>query len=332
VGLPLYFDKFLILYKPLYAILNIMYNRRKMANPVDVYVNANSKNIHNYRFPSTLGSIGGDKFTFFLVKEILQGGELSTTGTIALPMPTNLVDDYKVEYVDAELGPIGATAVGMGTHIANGFSAENMGNALKNGLKTVNKNMLSQVVAKKALEMVPGLSTGDAKTTAGQIVTSATNRAVNPYATGVFKSIGFKTFNFTFKLYPLNVSDTNAMKQVINYFKASMLPEDEVIKHTGRGHGHDDFTYEQKTGLQKLPHRFNISFRDGSPSHHGGRTYYMFKIEDAAMTSFSVDYESEGGPSFFKGTNAPTNATLNMTLQESKIHTRERDISMYDIR
>jgi hypothetical protein len=298
-----------------------------MSNPVDVYVNTNKKNADNYRFPSTLGSInrGEDKFTFFLVKEIKKGGELSTVGTIALPMPTNLVDDYKVEYVDAELGPIGATAVGMGTHIANEFSLENMGNVLKNGLRSVNKNMLSQVVAKKALEMVPGVSTGDAKATAGQIVTSATNRAVNPYATGVFKSIGFKSFNFTFKLYPLNERDTKAMKQVINYFKFSMLPEDEV---TIQRAGHNpDFTYEQKTGLQKLPHRFSISF---ITSFIGNPDEYMFKMQDAAMTAFSIDYESEGGPSFFKNTYAPTNATLNMTFTESKIHTRERDISMYD--
>ena len=305
-----------------------MYNRRKMTNPVDVFVNTNKKNADNYRFPSTLGSInrGEDKFTFFLVKEIKKGGELSTVGTIALPMPTNLVDDYKVEYVDAELGPIGATAVGMGTHIANEFSLENIGNALKNGLRTSNKNMISQVVAKKALEMVPGLSTGDAKATAGQIVTSATNRAVNPYVTGVFKSIGFKSFNFTFKLYPLNKRDTDAMKKVINYFKSSMLPEDEVMEsmRTERG---AEFTYKQNTGLQKLPHRFNISFITKLESLE--QSEYMFKIEDAAMTSFSVDYESEGGPSFFKDTNAPTNATLNMTFMESKIHTRERDISMY---
>jgi len=300
-----------------------------MTNPVDVHVNARQKNTHNYRFPSTLGSIdrGEDKFTFFLVKEILKGGKLSTTGTIALPIPTSLVDDYKVEYVDAELGPIGATAVGMGTHIANEFSLENIGNALKSGLRSVNKNMVSQVIAKKALEMIPGISTGDAKATAGQIVTSATNRAVNPYATGVFKSIGFKSFNFTFKLYPLNKRDTEAMKKVINYFKFSMLPEDEVVL-ASYGDPVADLSYQQKTGLQKLPHRFSISF-NGEVA--GWVSEYMFKIEDAALTSFSVDYESEGGPSFFKDTNAPTNATLNMTFIESKIHTRERDISMYDV-
>jgi hypothetical protein len=302
-----------------------------MANPVDVLTSLKKTNEDNYKFPSTLGSMdrGEDKFTFFIIKEILKGGDLKTIGTMALPMPTNLVDDYKVEYTDATLGPIGATAVGMGSQVANEFSMENLGNTLKNGLRAVNGNMLGQTVATKALEMVPGISTGDAKATAGQIVTSATNRAVNPYATGVFKSIGLKSFNFTFKLYPLNATDTNALKKIINFFKTSMLPEDEVMEMEA---GWDaDFTYEQKTGLQKLPHRFSISFKPGSDWRPKGMFQeYMFKVENAAMTSFSVDYESEAGPAFFKTTNAPLMATLNMTFTESKIHTRERDSLMYD--
>ena len=300
-----------------------------MTNPVDVLVNNKKTSTDNYRFPSTLGSRdrGEDKFTFFLVKEILKGGDLTTIGTVALPMPTNLIDDYKVEYADATLGPIGATAVGVGSQIADDYSLDGIGKALKNGLRSVNRNMLGQVVAKKAIEMIPGISTGDAKATAGQIVTSATNMAVNPYNVGVFKSVGFKQFNFTFKLFPLNQDDTDHLNDVIKFFKSSMLPEDEIIPGHG---GHPDFTYQQKSGLQTLPHRFSISFQTNSASRSKGRySEYMFKVEDAALSSFSVDYEGEGGPAFFKKTGAPMAATLNMTFMESKIHTRERDESMY---
>ena len=55
----------------------------------------------------------------------------------------------------------------------------------------------------------------------------------------------------------------------------------------------------------------------------------MFKVKDASITSLSVDYETEGGPSFFKDTSAPLTAVLNMSLTESKIHTRDRDESLY---
>ena len=104
-----------------------------MGNPLNSIVDRRKTNDENFRFPSTLGTRerGEDKFTFFIVKEILPGGESKTVGTVALPLPTNLVDDYKVEYADAELGPIGAASVGMGTSIANDYSLENVGNTLK---------------------------------------------------------------------------------------------------------------------------------------------------------------------------------------------------------
>lgn len=293
-----------------------------MANPVDTITNFKKTNEDNYRFPAGLGSVerGEDKFTFFLIKEIKPGGSLKTVGTIALPMPTNLVDDYKVEYTDAELGPIGAAAVGMGSSIANDYSLDNVGATLKSGLRSINKSLIGQVIASKAISMIPGISTGNAKATAQQIVTSATNRAVNPYITGVFKSIGFKTFNLTFRLSPLNRTDSESMRKIIKFFKLSMLPEDEVIPGHG---GHPDLTYEQKTGLQTLPHRFDIDF------HTGSFREYMFQIREASITSFSVDYETEGAPAFFKDTSAPLTAVLNMTFTESKIHTRNRDENMY---
>lgn len=301
-----------------------------MANPAKVLQDKISTSVNNYRFPSSIGSKekGESHFTLITVKKILPRteGYDKIIGSIILPMPTNIVDDYKVSYVDAELGPIGAAAVGMGTSIANDYSLDNVGKTLKSGLSSMNKSLMSQVIAKKAISMIPGISSGNAKSTAGQIVTSATNRAVNPYITSVFTGTGFKTFNFTFKLFPLNSGDSETMKDIINFIKKSMLPEDEVIPGNG---GHPDFTYEQKTGLQKLPHRFDINFYTGGNLTDLSGSKYLVKIKDASITSFSVDYETEGGPSFFSDTSAPITSTLNMTLSESKIYTREVDEDLY---
>ena len=46
------------------------------------------------------------------------------------------------------------------------------------GGNAFNSNMFSQVVARKAIEFLPGIDSGDARATAGQIVTSATNKAI----------------------------------------------------------------------------------------------------------------------------------------------------------
>ena len=300
-----------------------------MSNPVDVVADAVIETSNDFRFPLTIGSRvrGEEKFTFIKVKEILPASisrEPKIIGTIVLPMPTNLVDDYKVEYVDAELGPIGAASVGIGSRIANDFSVENVGKSLKSGLSSMNSSLLSQVIAKKAISMIPGISTGNAKATAGQIVTSVTNRAVNPYITGVFKGTGFKTYNFTFKLFPMKSEESTVMKNIINYIKQSMLPKDETIETID---GHPDFTYEQKTGLQTLPHRFDIDFYSGNNELEGSK--YLMKIRNASITSFSVDYETEGNPAFFKDTSAPISSTLNITFTESKIYTKDVDEDLY---
>ena len=250
-------------------------------------------------------------------------------------MPLDIVDDYKVEYADANLGPLGATAVGVGSSIATELSIENLKKSLLNGLGSFNSGLLGQVVAKKSIEMIPGISTGDAKATAGQIVTSATNKAINPYITGVFKSLGFKTFNFSFRLTPLKEQDSEQLTNIIKFLRNSMLPEDEVEAQYDED---GEFLYEQKTGLQLLPFRFYIDFftSKGDRRLAGDEligTRHLPSINDAAITSFSVDYETEGAPAFHKNS-APVSTILNLTFTESKIYTREnvrQDNNRYNI-
>ena len=301
-----------------------------MSNPVEKIQALKSQGKNDFTFPSSLGGSSEEKhFTYILVKDIEKGGNQTLVGTIALPMPLDIVDDYKVEYTDANLGPLGATAVGVGASIATEVSLDNIKKSLLSGLGSFNSGLLGQVVAKKAIEFIPGISTGDGRAAAGQIVTSATNKAVNPYITGVFKSVGFKTFNFTFRCHPRNSQDTQNLTQIIKFFRNSMLPDDVVVDV---GDGDPEFTYKQQTGLQTLPRRFYVDFftsrSDSQRNDVGiedGQLYgsrYLPSINDAAMTSFSVDYETEGAPAFHKNA-SPVSTIINMTFTESKIYTRD---------
>ena len=99
-----------------------------MSNPVTkIQSKRGAKNQKDLRFPTSLGKSGEHNFAFFVIKEI-QPGHIPpiTIGSLALPMPLDLVDSYKVEYSDANLGPLGATAVGVGSSIASEFSYENI--------------------------------------------------------------------------------------------------------------------------------------------------------------------------------------------------------------
>ena len=59
---------------------------------------------------------------------------------------------------------------------------------------------------------------------------------------------------------------------------------------------------------------------------------HLPSINDAAMTSFSVDYETEGAPAFHKNA-SPVSTIINMTFTESKIYTRDsvrKENNLYD--
>ena len=300
-----------------------------MSDPVEKIRSFQSTaKLNDLTFPSTLGSDEERHFTYILVKEVATGAKQPTLkGTIALPMPLEIVDDYKVEYTDANLGPLGATAVGVGSSIATEVSMDNIKKSLTSGLGSFNTGLLGQVIAKKAIEFIPGISTGDGRAAARQIVTSATNKAINPYITGVFKSIGFKTFNFSFRCTPKNSQDSENLTQIIKFFRDSMLPEDDLIEvYDDSG---DELEYLQQSGLQSLPHRFDVNFfSDNSDAGFSDTNQQLFgsrhlpRVSDAAMTSFAVDYETEGGPAFHKNS-APVTTVLNMTFIESKIYTRQ---------
>ena len=305
-----------------------MYIRRKMSNPVvAIQKETNRSKGQHLRYPRQLGGSGdsrghGQKFALFKFKEIQPGGSSIALDTIALMLPTALQDAYSVEYSDAPMGSIGAavTGIGVGAGQVGDFSYDAVMNTLDNGMRSINSSLVGQVLAKKALSALPGISSADV---AGQVVTSATNKAINPYVTSVFKGIGFRTHNFTFRLTPEKNTDSNTIKKIISMFKESMLPED--IYSEGTVNPHSDMKKQGRdTGLQKLPFRFDIRFYPLVRDYQAPDEEFLFRIQDASMTSFTIDYSSEGGISFYKGTGAPQTATLNMTFIESRIYTRER--------
>ena len=57
----------------------------------------------------------------------------------------------------------------------------------------------------------------------------------------------------------------------------------------------------------------------------------LIKIEKAVVTDFTVEYTAgTQNPTFFKETNAPLSATLNVTVKETEIYTKERCVLDYD--
>jgi hypothetical protein len=119
--------------------------------------------------------------------------------------------------------------------------------------------------------------------------------AINPWLTVMFKSPSFKQHALEWKLTPSNETESAKLNQIINSFKANMLPDQNGAL------GGTLLTY---------PNIVQISVSVNNPE------FFTYVFKPAVIESFSVNYTPGSQPSFFGTTKAPTEATLRLGLME----------------
>lgn len=269
------------------------------------------------RFPEDIGSFtdepGARKFSLFTIYERASGSQRQINkGFIALPMP-KLNDAINVNYTDVEAGVTGAAAIGsMGGRISG--DSENLTAMLKTGLRSLNSTTVSRVAADVATSAFPGLRAS---------LVNGLGTIQNPYLTNVFKSTGFREYAFSYSLRAKSSNESETITEIVRQFKLSMMPDDVLVKSDSASFkdGHT-----QTTGIQKLPHIFNIRFFPTTLDYainNSGRK--LFQVKNAVLKNVKVDYSPDTqNPTFFEGTNAPVGVNMTLSFQETSIYTRER--------
>ena len=114
---------------------------------------------------------------------------------------------------------------------------------------------------------------------------------------------GFRNFNFTFALKPLNIDDSVVIDQIIQFFKIASAP----------------FKLQtQMTRLYDLPNVFKISFHNGNSENT-----WLPKIGHCALTNVGVTF---GGDKFttFDGTlGMPVQTDLTLSFKEMELIDRD---------
>lgn len=229
--------------------------------------------------------LGGIRFT--LVDEF---GQPIGDKQVELYLPQSIQFPDKVEYETADLGAVGAAiADGGGTETA--LPTESLGSS------DVQKQLLTNIVGKFSER-------------AGQIARARTKTAPNPNTRALFKQVGLRTFQFSFKLIPTSENDANNITEIIKLFRTELYPEDIPFRVPG--------TDEVLSLGYKFPNRFQIEM-----TYDGG--IIGPKIAPAYMDSFVTNYNSTG-PAFFIGRDGKpqfSEIDINFTLTESKTLTRK---------
>jgi hypothetical protein len=141
---------------------------------------------------------------------------------------------------------------------------------------------------------------------AGAAVRARNKAAPNPNTRALFKQVNLRSFQFTFKLIPENITDAENIPEIIKFFREEMYPEDVAIGGLIAGY--------------KFPKKFAITMT------HPGTTFP--KIADCFLESFMTNYNPTNGAflSTDGSTGKPAEVDISMTFTEA------RTLSKKDIR
>lgn len=146
----------------------------------------------------------------------------------------------------------------------------------------------------------PGALFGGGGASPGDLMGLAAKATTNPFREVFFHAMDYRTFQFKYRFFPKNKSESEKVKKIIDTFKFHMHPELSA------------------NGLFYIyPSEFDIVY-----CYKGEENQYWHKISTCALTSLDVDYGGENFNSFQDG--SPVEVNLSLTFQELEVLTKER--------
>ena len=222
---------------------------------------------------------------------------------IALYIPADaLQTSYKSEYSAASLGQIGGRA--LESLQKSGGSAW----AMKKMLGAQAKAAMSEGVDSALLSGALGGETG--KT----ILSQARGKVVNPYIVAAYKGPSdMREHKFTFKFNPKDAAESQTCVHLINAFKQAMLPS-----HSG---GNEK---SSPAGLFSYPDEFKITYYINGEPLPSTASNPMFNIGRSVLTACDMNYNTEGIPLFFEGTQYPVSMEMALSFMEIEVMHRQK--------
>lgn len=212
-----------------------------------------------------------------------------TKHTVILPLPKDLEESLGVRLSQDDAG-MAANITDALFRITGGTSST--------------ADETSALIQQAAARKLNDLSKGQAGQIAGAIP--------NPYVTLMFNGVDLRTFTFTWKFAPRNVTESKMLKAILQLIKGSALP-------TFSG---------QNTGVLQYPMLCKMTLMAQDKSWNGTEigkegSHPIIGFKHALIENVTINYSPNGIPSFFAGTSLPTFYQVSMTLKEIEYFTGE---------
>lgn len=217
-------------------------------------------------------------------------------GTMRLPLPLNLSDNYTIQVNDTKLDLLGNAPSDV--LAAGKAKMEDYVNQIKSGKGAI------QFIKDTALEIAavtPGISDTGASgsTTIGQLAQLETGLIRNPHLTTLFDGVRVKSYSFNWKLSPRSEAEARQLESILTYIKAYMHPE---INPNSGGFALD------------YPYLASLEFVVGENAT-------VPKVDTSFITGLTINSSGSGTPAFYKdGRSVSLDVTIG--FQEINIKTR----------
>lgn len=228
---------------------------------------------------------------------------LESRGSVTMPLPDNLVEDFQLSYEDKSLGIIGNVADNLQReHQVPGASAQRQleAFALEGTIRGMN-----------AITSAIGHFFGaDGKTPVSLDANSLSGVAeqdfgatINPSLATLFGGIGFRRHQFKWLLAPKSESDSATIRDIIKFLKVNALPA-------------------FSKGVTNILDYPNICVPKLYPWASDQSTY-MYVFKKCMIDSVNVNYNPMNSPAFFAKTTAPAMIQITVNLREIEYFTAD---------
>jgi len=233
---------------------------------------------------------------------------------LALPVPTNLIESYGVNYNQTGLGTLAGAATRNAGKIAN--SIEGLKNNIIQGAKQVYAGEFG-AAGDIALEAISPDSFLEAAKVNGKdiaqlalrnmasIVPSAqgaidilTGETINPHIANLLDSVPLRNHSFNWKLSPRNAAEDKTLQKIFMTIKRNMHP-------AFGGIGDSFLTYPREVEIDIL-----------------GTENDLYYFKRSVITGFTVNHAPDG-PAFHVGNGRPVSYDVTLNVQEVEIITQE---------
>lgn len=212
--------------------------------------------------------------------------------SIALPIPASLLDSLGLDYNTLSLGVFGGpVAQSIDRIVGAGASGQSVINQTKTEISRLYNNADRADIAKAILLRTTSTVSG----TLGSAFGLSLGAVPNPHVAVNFNNVKLRTFSFSWKFSPNSAEESNELVSIIQTLQRRSLPKRDGV-------------------LLEYPSQCKIEFRP-TPFND------LFKFKPCVIDGINVNYAPNGIPSFFVGTQLPTEIDLNISLQEIQIRT-----------